>query len=205
MATTRTPTTPARTRKTTRKPVVQKETGTFGRLMMVLFWLVVLFLGPGFLLTGVYLSLTMCVLTLIAKIKGTWFSEEFGNNNWVFFATLAMAVASGVMSYMNPLVPQDPVSWLMSWFTSVPEVSGEGTFWGILNWLFFGEALTEGWGDAMLTYGLWIIPAFVVSFSEETMEFGKKLLTHLAKGEGLASFALKDGLLELFWKIFKKG
>lgn len=190
--------------KKTRQPA-----SNFERFMMIAYWLMMWWFFTPMLLTFTYLTLTMIVLFLISRVRGVSFGTIVSNNNWVFFATVAMAIATGIMGYFNPLLP-DTVGTRM-WeslksslgFEAQANMS-DSIFWGIVNGWFFGESFTNGWNIAAPTYWVAAIPAFAVSFWDETFKFLMKLSAHLFKGEGLAKFALKDGLMELFWGIFKK-
>ena len=182
---------------------IKKPTGMFGRVVMALFWMAVLFFGlffnPGFLLTGVYLILTIVVIGFSARLKGVDFGTIFGNNNWVFPSAVGMAVLSGIMGCFNPLVSDGFGSWLFG-----PTTLQDSVFWNVLNRMFFGESFTSGWADATIFYALSTIPAFFVSFSDEFVELGKRLIAHLRKGESFATFALKDGFMEIVWKGLKE-
>lgn len=178
--------------------------------MMAAFCAAILFLGPGFLLTGAYLGLAMGVLALIAQFrKESTFGSLLKNNNWVFLATAEMTLLSGIMTYLNPLVPDDGGwisgigSWLGSWLSGEKEFS-DSALWGAVNYFFFGEAFTYGWQDATMAYGLWSIPAAFVSFWDELFRFFGKIFSHLAKGKGMTGFAVRDATMELVWGILKK-
>ena len=181
---------------------VAKPTGKIGCAMMVIFWLALWYFGPGWL-TITYLAVTFGVMTLIAKLTGRQFRDLASNNNWVFWAMLSMTVLTGFIASLNPLVPQGIGGWLKSLFAGETELS-DSVFWGLLNGFFFGESFTFGWSDTTWLYAFWIVPAFAVSFWDEVGAFLVKLFKHLSKGEGLATFALKDGLMELLWSVFKR-
>jgi len=178
--------------------------GPFGATCMVLFCLALLFLGPGFLLTTTYFAMTFVVLKLIAKIKKVRIIEILENNNWVFFSVVGMFILSAIMAHLNPLVPATRGAALLegikSFFGFQSNIKlHDSMLWSMINRLFFGKAFTRGWTNAEFSYFWWSIPAFIVSFWDETVGFFGKLFAHLGKGEGLANFALKDGLMELFW------
>ena len=110
-------------------------------------------------------------------------------------------LASWFISWLNPLEPRGTVNWLMRQLFSVPEVSGRGTVWGVVNTLFHGAPLTFGWGDATLFYLLCLIPAFVVSFWDEVKE---KVTVGGDSKKGLVARFVDEGIGELLWLPIKK-
>ena len=174
----------------------KKLTGVFGWVMIVLFWLSVWYWGPGWL-TFVYLVLTMGVLALIAKFSKTTFSSVAGNNNWVFLATLGMFIMSGVAAHYNPMVPESTLGWFGEFFSSLfgsdsPNSVEESALWAFFNRLFFGDIFTNGWSDSAWVFGLGLIPAAIVSYTDEVVKEIHDLVKKHGKGEGWLEFLKKD-------------
>ena len=218
MATTRTPTTPARTRKTTRQSAEiettttktqKKQTGPFGVFMMIVFWILLLIFGPGKILTLTFLIMTFVILNLIARIKGVSFGKVVGNNNWVLWSVLGMFVICMIAAYFNPLIPQAKGSVFLE---SVKNLFGfqskvklhDSVFWSMLNRLFLGKAFSNGWRIASGTYFVWAVVATFVSYTEEMLDLIKRIAVHLGKGESLVSFGIKDWFMEQVWKKKEK-
>ncbi|MCC7160384.1 hypothetical protein IT399_01500 [Candidatus Nomurabacteria bacterium] len=186
-------------------------TGPFGWAMMVLFWVIVWVVGPGWL-TMLYLGITIGILFLIAKLRGTTLGSVVGNNNWVFFSVLAMAAISAVIGHFNPLPAQGAVSWLKSLFTNAPSGIHGHIFWRFFNNVFFGKTFTGGWSHAALLYLVSVIPAFFISFSDEIGDLWKnfkgkhqgKATSFLTLIPEFGRFLLKDGVAEIFWAFLKR-
>lgn len=174
----------------------RQPTGTFGRTMMALFWAVTLFaklllgFGPGIVLTGTYLVLTMIVLLLISRSKEVSFGSVVGNNNWVCGANFGMFVLSAIMASFNPLLPESVGGGWLNWLWSETELS-DSVLWGVINGWFFQESFTFGWNDATTWFALGIVPSALVSYLDELTGLGGKWTKHHAHGGGLADFVVE--------------
>jgi hypothetical protein len=182
------------------KPTEGEQAGPFGILMMVAFWFLVWLWGPGWL-TFTYLCITMGILLLITKAKGVSFCKVVGNNNWVFPAVLSMMVVSIIMANLNPMVPlplgHEVISWVRNLFGYKELLLENSTFWGNLNYMFFGDYWTYDWRDfAVVTYAIAIIPSLLISYSDDVVRLLKEV-GESQNGEEWKPFVKKYVVLEL--------
>lgn len=182
-------------------PPAKKPTGPFGWTMMAMFWFGVWYFGPG-LLTLFYIGLAMGALALIARRKGKSFGTIVSDNNWVFPATLGMFIMSGLAAHWNPMVPEGTLGWIGG-LIGGGDVE-ESILWGFLNNLFFREIFTNGWSDATWLFLVSLLPAALVSFTDEVLKgFAEFFKKHKGDGISWLAFLKKDLIVEGF-EIFGK-
>ena len=179
-------------------------TGKLGCLAMVVFWLVLLLLWPTRWITPGYLVISMVILKLLAWAKGWTFRSLVTNNDWVCPATFAMFVITTFMACLNRLVPG-------GWFGALFEGKlVDSAFWATVNNMLFDESFTNGWRYATLIFFVAFIISVAVSYTDEMVDRGKKILATATKegakgdhGHGLGSIFRHEIIGELMLLPFK--
>ena len=160
---------------------VRHSEGIWGLVAIIGFWALVLGLGVStntWRLTLAYGILIYLALDTIARRWRVDILAIARNNNWVFPAVVGMTILTGIVWYLNPYPGPTVVAtlvtrWLPNWLIPksllVNYALGKGTFFGGINWLFFGEYATNGWKTATGFYGVAALVAIGISYLDETI------------------------------------